>query len=54
MFKNFGKFDTHLYARCLNNEFRKRETLKLYREVLKFAHMFTWQGLKKIFVIQKR
>ena len=35
----------------LNEAFRKKESIKLYREILKTAKMFTWEdekGIKKL------
>jgi hypothetical protein len=55
MIFKFYKGDPGLYIKALNEAFRKRETLKLYREILKFCKLFTWtdeRGNKWFFVSQ--
>jgi len=42
MFSRMKKYDATFKMRLLNDSFRRLETLKLYKEVLKFSKMFTW------------
>lgn len=35
--------DPKLVLRYMNEQFRKKESVKLYREILKTAKMFTWE-----------
>lgn len=43
MFKNWKSYDPEFAARLINTEFRRKETIKFYREVLRFAKLFTWR-----------
>ncbi|KAF0972466.1 hypothetical protein FDP41_009369 [Naegleria fowleri] len=43
MFSRMKKYDAAFKIRLLNDSFRRLETLKLYKEVLKFSKLFTWQ-----------
>lgn len=43
MIFKFYKGDPGLYIKALNEAFRKRETVRFYREVLKFCKLLTWR-----------
>ncbi|EFC50663.1 predicted protein [Naegleria gruberi] len=43
LFSRMPKYDATFKMRLLNDNFRRMETLKLYKEVLKFSKLFTWQ-----------
>lgn len=40
--------DPKLVLRYMNEQFRKKEAVKLYREILKTCKLFTWKDEKGV------